>query len=159
MPKHADGCTRVRDGLIDLICHVQGRHRNIGRRQHFGHGDHVRLQMENLCAKCLSQPAKTGNDLINQKQDVVFLQNRLHFVKVSRRGHDHAAGTLHGLGNEGCHRLGAFAQDGVFQFLRQPVNELALGFAWQSKLVQMGAAHPDDAGQGKVKVLMHRCQA
>ena len=145
--------------LVDRVAHHQRRHRHIGRGQHLGHRHHVGLQVEHVGAEGLAQAAEAGDHLVGDQQDVVLLQHRLDAREVTRRWDDHAARTLHRLGDEGGDGVGAFGGDQVFQLLDQPVDELRLGLAGQAHAVEVRCAHPQDAGQRQVEVLVHRGQA
>jgi len=156
--EHADGGTRIGHRLVDLVADVQRGHRHVGRGQHLGHGDHVGLEVEHLRAERLAEPPEAGDHLVGDQQDVVLLQDGLDPGEVAGRRHHHAAGALHRLRDEGGHRLRPLALDGVFQFLRQPVDELRLGFSGQAELIEVRAAHAHYVRHGQVEVLVHHRQ-
>jgi hypothetical protein len=145
--------------LVDLVGHVQRRHRHVGRGQHLGHRHQVGLQVEHVGAEALAQAAEAGDDLVGDEQDVVLLQHRLHAGEVARRRDDHAAGALHRLGDEGADGLGAFGRDQRFQLGHQPVDEGGFALAGLGVAVEVRCRHAQHAGQRQVEVLVHRGQA
>ena len=157
--EHADLGAGIGNRLVDLVGDIQRGHGHIRRGQHLGHSEHVGLELIDTGAEVLAQAAKGGDHLVDQEQDVVFLQNRLDFGEVARGRDDHAACALHRLGNKGGHGIRPFAQDGVFEFFGQPVHKLRLGFTWQTEAVKVRAADAHDAGQRQVEVLVHGAQA
>ena len=80
-PAVADGAKLVGaigQNLEHLFRHDGTGKRRIGRSQPLGDGDQVGLQAVMVRAEHAAKPAKTGNDLIDHEQNVVFRQHRLN---------------------------------------------------------------------------------
>ena len=115
----------------------------------------------NTCVpKALAQAAEAGDDLVDDEQDVVLLQDRLHALEVARRRDDHAAGALHRLGDEGGDGVGAFAARSASSSscARRSTNCASLS-PGSAAAVEVRRADAQDAGQRQVEVLVHRGQA
>ena len=71
-----------------------------------------------LIAEPLSRAADTAYDLVDMQQDIVFAADFLNRWPVSVRRRDDAAAGGYGLQDNGADRIGAFAQDDVFDGAR-----------------------------------------
>ena len=71
----------------------------------FGKGHQIWLGAIGLKAKPFAGASKATDDLVGDQQNVALVEDALHFRPVSLRGHDHTAGTLHGLRYERRHAV------------------------------------------------------
>ena len=72
-----------------------------------------------LIAEPGAGPAHAADHLVDGKQDVVFLADFLNPLPIPLRRHDHAAPRRHGFKDQTAHRIGAFAQDHLFDGIRR----------------------------------------
>ena len=79
----------------------------------------VGLGTQTLAAEPLAGATEAGDDLVGDEQDAVLVADALDLGPVGVRGDDHAAGSLHGLADEGG--------DAPRPDLLDPVGELARG--------------------------------
>ena len=155
MTEHAHRCAGVRARLINFVANVQRGERHVRRGNHFGRGQHVRLQRIRLRAKHTSSATKAGDHFIGDKQNLVFFQDRLNLFKVCWRRHDHAACTLHRLGDKTTNGVRPFAQNQRFQFFRQSRRKLLRRFAIFRELIRMRTADAKHTVNRQIEVLMH----
>ena len=66
-----------------------------------------------------SGASEAGDDLVGDQQDVVAIADLADAREVAVGRHDHAARTHDRLGDDGSHRIGAFAQHGLLEGIRR----------------------------------------
>ncbi len=154
MPKDADLLAFGDHGLVDRLRDHQRRDRQKSGRERLCHGDHVGLELERLRAPHVCGAVEPADDLVDDEQEVVFLEDRLDFVEIGRRRNDHAAGTHDRLGDEGGDRLGILAQDQLLEILGEPGRKRLLAFARMGEAVMMRAVGVDDAGDRQIEIAL-----
>src|SRR6185369_8949959 len=91
-----------------------------------GEGHQVGPEAEGLAAEPVAGAAKTADDLVADEQDAVLGADALDLGPVAGRRHDHAAGALDRLADEGRDLVGADFQDpGLEPARRDPAEVVA----------------------------------
>ena len=124
-----------------------GPHREQPRCQVFRTDDRIGHEIIGFTAPCVPRAAKSGDHLVRDHRDAVFLQDRHDRLEIPLRGRDDAAGTLHGFGEEARDSVGAFLLDRLLQLARKAGGELILGLALGAIAPEMRAADMDEARQ------------
>ena len=109
-------------------------------------------QIERLRPEHVAGAAEAADHLVDDEQDVVFLQDRLHAVEVSRGRHDHAAGAHHRLGEERGDRIGSFAQDQLLEIRGEPRGERLLALTRLRAAIVVRAVGVQDARDRQVEI-------
>ena len=110
------------------------------------------LQIEGLRPEHVAGAAEAADHLVDDEQDVVLLQDRLHAIEVGRRRHDHAAGAHHRLGEERGDRIGTLAQDQLLEVRGEPRGERLLALARLRAAVIVRAVGVQDARDRQVEI-------
>ena len=116
--ERADPRAGLDHGGPDFLVHQQGRDRQVGGRQRLRRGNHVRLDIEGLAAPGVAGAVEAADHLVDDHEDVVFLQNGLHLREIAGRRHDHAAGPHDRFGEHAADCFRTLIQNQFFQVFR-----------------------------------------
>ncbi len=97
---------------------------------------------------------EAADHLVDDEQDVVFLQDRLNRLEIALGRWHHPAGAEERLGDEGGHRVGALLRDQRFEIGGEARAELLLGLAGRGKMIVMRAVGVQDIGNRQIEGLL-----
>lgn len=104
--------------LRDLVADADAAEGEVARRDRLGELQEIRLNAPVLKSEHLAGAAEPRDDLIGHQQHVVLVADLANARKVVVLRHDGAAGALNRLRDEHGHRIGAFLEDGLLEFVR-----------------------------------------
>ena len=113
--------------FTDTVRHDGPGQRRIGRGEAFGDGDDIRLQAIMLRAEHGAKATKTGDDFINDQQDIVFAQHGLNGLPIASWWRHNPTGAQHGLTDEGGYGIRAFLLDEGIKIVRALLDEIRFG--------------------------------
>ena len=148
----------VFQNLPDLVRDDRPRQRRIGRSQALGDGDDIRLDAVMLRAKHGPQPSETGDDLVGDQQDIVFLEHRLNRGPVACRRRNDTARSQHGFADESRNRIRTLGEDQFFKLGGTMGRELFLGLVHVSATEVIRRFGMDHLRQRQVKFLVEQLQ-
>ena len=113
----------------------------------------VRLQVERLRAEHVAGAAEAADHFVDDEQDVVLAQDRLHALEIRRRRDHTPPAPMHRLGEERRDGVGTFAQDQSPRARRRAASRTASSIRRlarrDSNTAQLGV---QDAGHRQVEV-------
>ena len=145
--EHAELFALVDHRLIDVLGHRDGTERHVRRCDRLRHRDGVRLHVERLRSEHIAGAPEAADDLVRDEGDVIVAQDRLDFLEVGLRRHNHATRTHDRLGDERRDRLRALALDQRFELASKARGELFLGLAFLAVAIEvrlLGVQNPSD---------------
>ena len=146
--------------LGDALADHHAAQRHVAAGHALGEGHQVGPEAEALAAEPVAGAAEAADDLVADQQDAVLVADALDLGPVGLGRHDHAAGALHRLADEGGHLVGADFEDLVLEPARGHAGRTLRGRAAFAALfppVRLLDVH--DAGNRQAALRVHAAHA
>src|SRR5215210_522554 len=107
-----------------LLVHYNPAHRQVARRYALGEARHIGDHVEALDAEPFAEPPEGTDHRVRDKEDAVFVADLTHPLPVIWGRHEAPTCVLHGLQDDGSHRLRRPELYSLFDGVRSPLRVL-----------------------------------
>src|SRR5208337_3894889 len=154
MPERAELAALLIASLPNLLANHHSRYGQIARGQALGADQDVRPQAIDLASEHAAEAAKSGNDLIGDKEDFVALQDWNDPLEIPRGRRYDPSNSHDRLSGKSSDRVSSFPLDECFEVAGKAFCEVRLAFTGQAVLPKVGAIGMQEARQRQVEILV-----
>ena len=143
----------------DAVAHHHATQGDVAAGHALGKGHQIRAVTELFIGEPVPQAAEGADDFVRNEQDAVLVDDALDLWPVGLGRNDHAAGTLHRLGDKGCDLVGPHFQDLFFQPASGTAAKVGSAFPRQRVLPEMRLFDVRDVGYRQIALGVHATHA
>ncbi len=137
----------LHEGVVDVLAHQRGAHRDGAVGQALGAGDEVRRDAEMGRGEGAVDAAEGADDFVEDQQDAVPVADLAQLLQVAARRHQHAGGTRHRFDDDGGDGRGVMQRDDAFERIGQVRAPVRLAAAVGHLFAVIGMRQVVDIGQ------------
>ena len=116
----------LHEGIVNTLAYQHATHRHATRGHAFGKRDHVGHHAVTLGGEGITQPSKTGDDLVENQQDAVLVANGAQLLQITLGRRNNAGRARHRLDNDGGYGRGIMQRDQAIERVGEMTAPLRL---------------------------------
>ena len=141
------------ESVMDGVAHQHAAHRSGAVGDALGEGQHVGHHAITFGGKGEAEPAKAGDDLVEDQEDAVLLGDLAQPLEIAFRRRQYACRSRHRLDDHGGDGVGAVQIDDAFEFIGEMRAIFGLALAEGLLVAVIGRRQMIDAGQERAEHL------
>lgn len=132
---------------MNVVPHEHAAERGGAVGHRLGEANHVGDDAITLGGESIPQPAKAGDDLIEDEEDAMSAGDLAQTLEIALRAREHASGAEHRLDDDGCDRACAIERHDAGEAVGEVGADLRLATRIRQSRARVGRGEPVDLEQ------------